>query len=539
MNRVRGLVPRSMRARATVATSALFAVALMISAVGLLMLLRRTMTDNVESTLRLRASDVVGLVAGGVIPERIAIVDEENSFVQVIQNGLVIASSENVRGEPPIVNPASTAAVTMRPAALGHASFRVVTMQTNTSTAETVIVGAALEPVDDTVGAATLGLAVGAPLLLALVAAMTWRVVGRSLYPVEAIRSEVAMIGVTDLHRRVPAPSGDDEIARLAGTMNDMLDRLESGTVRQRRFVSDASHELRTPVATIRHELEVALASRTPVDWSSVAADVLDEDLRMQRLVDDLLWLARHDSAAVAVPSVLVDLDEVVLSQIRRQIGREAGVTIDAHEVGAGQVRGRADDLARVVVNLLDNAVRYARTRVAVSLGSSEGQVALSIDDDGPGVAPTDRLRIFERFTRTDEARDRDHGGAGLGLAIAAGIAVEHGAVIAVTDSGLGGARFTLAMADARSTSIPIQVGRNTRTVASPRPGRPKPPPEAQFEKPYRDGDDRHDASHLGAGRDGEAEPAPRRQDEHDRRERRGHRDEDRDVTDHKRSDGE
>ncbi len=449
MSRLRRLAPTSMRARATLAATVLFAVALTIAAAALVAVLRSTMTDNVDTTLALRATDIAGLLAVGADPASVAIVDEEDSFVQVVVGDEVVASSVNVAGEGPIVDLLPGEVVTERGGPLDGA-FRVIETRVETPTGPArVIVGNALEDVVRTVEVTLLTLALGMPVLLLLAGAMTWIVVGRSLRSVEAIRAEVAEIGASGLHRRVPTPPGDDEIVRLAGTMNDMLDRIESGTMRQRRFVSDASHELRTPIATIRHELEVALAHSADTDWALIAGEVLDEDLRMQRLVDDLLWLARHDSEGPRLRATLVDLDEVVLLQLRRQPPRP-GVSIDAKGVSAGQVRGRADDLTRVVQNLLDNAIRHASGHVVVGVRSEGGAVQFHVDDDGPGVDPELRASIFERFTRSDEARDRDHGGAGLGLSIVAEIVDEHGGAVTVGESPLGGARFTVDLPDAR-----------------------------------------------------------------------------------------
>ena len=399
------------------------------------------MTDNVDTALRLRATDIGALLEGGTELDEVAIVDEEDSFVQLIVNGEVVASSGNIEGEGPITDARPGTIATTESNPVGDAAFRVLVAPARTpSGSMTVIVGNTLEDVDGTVQVALATMAVGMPLLVLFAGVMTWVVVGRALRPVESIRAEVAEIGVTDLHRRVPPPRTDDEIGRLAETMNDMLDRIESGTLRQRRFVSDASHELRTPIATIRHELEVAIRHRRSADWPTVAAEVLEEDLRMQRLVDDLLWLARHDQERDRGPAALVDLDEIALRQTVRQAPPEA-VVIDGSGIGAGQVRGNADDLTRVVQNLVDNAARHATSRVAVTVaGDVAGRVHLHVDDDGPGVPAEMRAAVFERFTRSDEARDRDHGGAGLGLAIAAEIAVEHDGVLSVTDSPLGGA---------------------------------------------------------------------------------------------------
>ncbi|WP_395154221.1 sensor histidine kinase [Ilumatobacter sp.] len=231
-----------------------------------------------------------------------------------------------------------------------------------------------------------------------------------------------------------------------------MLDRLEASNIAQAQFVSDASHELRTPIAVIRHELEVLIRTDDDTRWREVAGDVLDENLRMQRLVEDLLLLARREGRAGDPPRVdrsLVDLDDIVLGEAHRV---HTDKVIGTSGISAGQVRGNSDQLIRVVRNLVDNALRHAQARVLVSVTSTdEGLVVLAVEDDGPGVAEPDRERIFERFRRSDEARTRDDGGSGLGLAIVAGIVADHFGTVSVDMSpALGGARFAATLADAR-----------------------------------------------------------------------------------------
>ncbi len=442
----------TVRARTTIAATLLFALALAAGGVGLVMILQNTMIDNVDTALRLRAADIGGLLEGGTNLTDVTIVDEDESFVQIIAGGRVVAASENVEGEEPISTESPGRIVTSDAHPVDDGAFRILVSEAETPSGPvTVIVASTLEDAERTMEVTLGTLAVGMPLLVVLAAGMTWVLVGWALRPVELIRAEVAEIGSTDLHRRVPQPESADEIGRLAGTMNDMLDRIESGSIRQRRFVSDASHELRTPIATMRHELEVALRSSASTDWPAVANSVLEEDLRVQRLIDDLLWLARHDHQRDRGPGELVDVDEILLRQVGRQTPRQ-GVAIDVSKVSAGQVRGHADDLTRVVQNLLDNAVRHASSRVKVELvGDEHGRVHLNVDDDGPGVPAAMRDAIFERFTRIDEARDRDHGGSGLGLAIASEIVSEHGGALTVSGSPLGGARFTVELEDTRS----------------------------------------------------------------------------------------
>jgi signal transduction histidine kinase len=296
------------------------------------------------------------------------------------------------------------------------------------------------------------------PALVAVVGTVTWLLLGRTLGPVEAIRREAEAIGATSLHRRVPEPRSDDEIGRLARTMNRMLDRLEGSARRQQQFVSDASHELRTPVTAIRTDLEVALAEGGGADWPTVARAVLTEDARLETVISDLLVLATDDEDGPTERSGAgpVDLDTLVAEEAART--RPVPVTasgpgLDRPASPAPVVTGSAPRLQRALANLLDNACRHARERVEVALSATATDVRVDVDDDGPGIEPADRERIFERFTRLDDGRARDKGGAGLGLAVVRSIVVRHGGTVSVSDSPLGGARFRVVLPRASRTT--------------------------------------------------------------------------------------
>jgi signal transduction histidine kinase len=281
---------------------------------------------------------------------------------------------------------------------------------------------------------------IGIPILVLLVGVIAWYLSGRALRPVEAIRAEVDEISGTTIHRRVPEPAADDEVGRLARTMNRMLERLETSSARQRDFVSNASHELRSPIAAIRATVEVALRRPDSTDWNEIAARILDEDKRMEETVSELLELARLDEDGAAVPTTTVDLDEVVLEETRRV----DGAIVRTGGVLAGRVQGSRPQLARVVRNLIANALRHADHLVDVSLRSDDGTVELVVDDDGPGIPAADRERVFERFARLDEGRARDAGGTGLGLAIVRAVVERHRGTVAVQDAPGGGARFVV-----------------------------------------------------------------------------------------------
>ncbi len=257
----------------------------------------------------------------------------------------------------------------------------------------------------------------------------------------EAIRLQAESITGKTMDRRVPEPATDDEVGRLARTMNAMLARLETSAQKQRQFVSDASHELRSPLASIRTNLEVALHNPDRADWPEVAQRALAEDVRMEDTVSELLDLARLDEAEGPAPIDTlpeVDLDELVLDDTVQQ----RRVPVDTGRVSAGRVHGRRDQLQRVVRNLLDNAARHASSTVAVGLVTDDDVVELTVDDDGPGIRPEERELVFERFTRLDDGRARDAGGLGLGLSMVKAITEHHGGTVVIEDAPIGGARL-------------------------------------------------------------------------------------------------
>jgi signal transduction histidine kinase len=280
------------------------------------------------------------------------------------------------------------------------------------------------------------GLRLGIPLVVLVVAIVAWFLAGRALRPVESMRREVESISASTLQRRVREPRSHDEVARLARTMNSMLTRLQASRDHERQFLSDASHELRSPLASMRAQLETG-------DWPNHAGGVRAEADRLAHIVDDLVDLAKADEAAP--PTTETDLDEVVLEEVAA-IAATADVQIRTSGVSAARLIGDRPALARLVRNLVENATRHAASTVEVGLTETDGQITLTVDDDGDGVAPDDRERIFERFTRTDSSRSRDTGGVGLGLAVVRATARRHGGDVTCTDSPAGGARFVVSV---------------------------------------------------------------------------------------------
>jgi len=310
-------------------------------------------------------------------------------------------------------------------------------------------VASPLDGINRTVDRVRRSLYVAVPSLIGLVGIMTWVMTGAALRPVEAITRRAKVISGTTLHERVPEPASDDEIGELARTMNLMLARLEHSSEQQRRFMSDASHELRSPVASIKTQIETALMDPEGTDWQKLAETVLVEDERLEALVTDLLALSRLEEGSER-PVAEVDLDEVVFDQMPRT----TRVPIDKSAVGAGRVVAVYGDMASVVRNLIDNAERHAASQVKVSLVTVGPFVRLSVDDDGPGVAPQDRQKVFQRFSRLQEGRSRDAGGAGLGLALTRRIVEAHGGKIFIETSPLGGASFVVELPNAAEDGL-------------------------------------------------------------------------------------
>lgn len=323
-----------------------------------------------------------------------------------------------------------------------HGRFRISATAVGT---RMLIAGYSMRDVDRSLGAQRTTLMGAVPSLAALMGLLNWLVLGQALRPVEAIRREVRAIGPDELGRRVPEPANAVELERLASTMNEMLERLDDSAERQHRFIADAAHELRSPLAGMRGQLEVNLAHPDAPERREAEESILVETKRMQRLVDDLLLLTRADHNSLALGEHVVDLDDLVLEEAGR-LRQVSSLTINTERVSAGQIIGDEAQLRRVIRNLADNAIRHAETTVSFALDEGDGRVELVVSDDGTGVPAADAERIFERFTRRDDARDRDSGGSGLGLAISREIAHKHGGTL-VLDSTSGpqtGARFVL-----------------------------------------------------------------------------------------------
>ncbi|MDT0306980.1 HAMP domain-containing sensor histidine kinase [Streptomyces sp. DSM 44917] len=483
----------SVRARAALGATAVVAVALIAAGLVMLGLLRGNLGEQVDLQADVAARDVAGQLATGTGFEDLELdgdapvqVVDGDGLVRAVNDGLEAISGTSTSVVTPQRPPAQRqpapgedgdddsdaetdsdsddddddedAGTGLRPGEIGDrvahrsgsatidgrtADYRFAQVEVTTTRGEAAVVhaGAPVGVERAAVDSVRDSMLVGVPALLAVVAAVTWLVTRRALRPVEGIRREMAAITrSTDLTRRVPEPPARDEIGRLARTTNETLAALEHSVERQRRFVADASHELRSPIASLRTQLEVAAAHPELLDLPGAVEDTV----RLQTLAADLLLLARLD-AGERPQRASVEPADLVAEVLRRRTGDR--VPVRAEGLAPVRITGSPGQLARVLGNLLDNAQRHAASAVRVSVRAGErGRAVVEVADDGPGVPEEDRERIFERFVRLDDARSRDEGGAGLGLAIARDVAERHGGTLTVSRAPEGGALFALTL---------------------------------------------------------------------------------------------
>jgi signal transduction histidine kinase len=387
---------------------------LLVGGAFLLLVLQSSLTSAAWSNLSVRANDVARLLAEEGIRETQSTLAEDRRSgeqVQIIDhaNRVVAWSSRRLRGDPismlsPVPGKTAKEQLPQVPA-LGDddevlVSARGVEVHEQSYV---VLVAAPLEVQTDTLRTVGLLLLAAAPLLVALVAVAVWVLIGQSLRTVERIRRQVAEIDGRRLHERVEVPPTGDEIAALASTMNQMLDKLEHSDNTHRAFFSDASHELRSPLSTLVTTAEVASLDESGKTWLDMQQTVLSESNRMQSLVEDLLTLAKVDAHQLQLDVQDVDLDDVLDSEIKRlRTVSSLQVTANLQPV---RVRGDERRLAQVFRNLLDNAARHAKSRIVVRMERRPSEVVVSVDNDGEIISPEDRDRAFERFARLDASK--------------------------------------------------------------------------------------------------------------------------------------
>jgi signal transduction histidine kinase len=433
----------TLRTRLMTICLAALALALAAGSLALYVVLHVEGLHRVDRAARASSSEVAGLIRTGRLPQTLPVTGVE--IIQVLDSdGRVLSASANADRLTSILRPEELAdarrgPVTVSGSRLGITSrLRVSATGVATGTDRATVVVA--EPVDDLVedsDALRLVLLVGYPALLVVFGLIAWRVIGATLRPVEALRAAADNISGTGREDRLPVPPSQDEIHALAATLNSMLDRLDDARDREAQFVADAAHELRSPLASLRMQVDVA--RRFGQDGEDVAAlDELDLDIdRMSALVEDLLVLARLETGTVSGHAASADVHE----ELARVASHWPPVVLVEGEAGRDLLVGaRPDEVARILVNLVGNAARYSDV-VRITSSRRDDLVVLWVDDAGPGISPADRERAFERFTRFDEARDRESGGAGLGLALVRATVRARGGDVRLADSPLGGLR--------------------------------------------------------------------------------------------------
>jgi signal transduction histidine kinase len=425
---------------------AIVALALAMAAAGVVVVvlledsLDRSVTESARSAGRQVAIQLAREGARDLSASEVASTGDTEAVTQVLDlGGRAIASDPAIVGRPALTGARPTPGhevVETLPLGLNGdgADYRVVTQHVNGPDGPYTVVSArSLEPVTEASTRLTLLLSLIALPLLAISGLAVYRAVGSALRPVERMRRTVAEVSTRDLTARVALPPGRDEVHRLATTLNSTLDRLASAQSAQRRFVADASHELRSPLSTISTALDVFSQHPDSIGADELVPVITRETARLRELVDDLLVLARTDDTTDRPSGSEVDLDDIVRAEAERGA---PGTTLEIEVRAApAKVHGSEAQLRRAVRNLVDNARDHARHRLRVASRISGDVAVVEVSDDGPGIGPADRERVFERFVRLDDSRQRHHGGTGLGLPIVAGIAARHDGRARYTES--------------------------------------------------------------------------------------------------------
>lgn len=446
MRLLTGRLGSSVRVRVT--ATALLAVAVAVVVIALVVAAglhhdrRKALTASATEQAQEIMSFNPGLRRPLILPPKATV---QSGLVQVVADGQVLGSSRPLRFLGPLWAPGQSEVqpVPDQLAAIAPDGWVVAVPVSGGRTKAAVVVVISMEQYDHSISEVTTLLEWTSAVLLAFLAVVCWFSVGRALRPIESMRREVSEVATVHSVHRVAEPPGDDEVARLARTLNSMLDRIQASTERERRFVADASHELRSPIANIRTELEVALHTPDLADWPEVAGEVLGQNQRMEQLVSGLLLLARSDEGSLIEAEEPTDLVRLLVDLVGGLPATPRVIVEVAEGSGPAAVGVPRVYLERMVGNLVDNARRFAATHVRVRVSTPGPLVELRVQDDGPGVPEGDRQRIFERFVRLDEARHRREGGFGLGLAIVADLSRFYRGSIEVT-SASPGAEFVL-----------------------------------------------------------------------------------------------
>jgi signal transduction histidine kinase len=457
----RQLRPRRtrLRTKVTVIAGLGLSAAVVLGLLLMYLLLVQSVHRTVDGQLRSYADQLAQAGRSGTWPDPLPASSlDPNAEAQVLApDGSVLAATRVLRGLPAVYTlPQGGSTPVRQKAADGVIPHEVKIVGQRTTVAGrqvTIVTGTSTGVLSNISEASTRLLVLGVPAIVLLALGTVWLVVGRALRPVEHIRHAVTDISSADLSRRVPEPGTDDEIGHLAQTMNGMLARLEDSARRQRRFVADASHELRSPLAAIRTSLEVGLTHPDKAPWPEIAERAMGQSRRLEELVEELLVLAKADEHELTAQQLRVEVNTLLQDVAAETSTDGIDIVVDA-PAGVATI-GSPDHLRRLFGNIAENAAHYARARITITAMSVADCLRVEIDDDGRGIPEEDRERVFDRFVRLDGSRERGSGSTGLGLAIAREITIAHDGHIYVTESPLGGARVvvTLPWVDASAVS--------------------------------------------------------------------------------------
>jgi len=463
----------SLRTSITLITTAVVAFVLAASSSVLVHWLRASQLDDADQVLSHKVGLVETALRTGAPPEFLAPSGFETGQLQVVApDGRLLAHTQGLADQvrldvftpPPVGHQIARITTAQRLGTTGDDRYRVIARTIRYGLDwVTVYAASSLRPADQVVHSLVVGLWIALPVLVLLAAVATWFLTGRALRPVEEMRRHLDNVQSAGSEQRLAPTGRAAELDRLAATLNGMLDRISESDAIRRQFLADASHELRSPLASARTMLEVGLEYPDLTDWPETATDVMVEVQRLQGLAGELLALARAEGGERALTRELLELGALVSEEVQRtgdarvslSIATDAPVSVDKALV------------VRLLRNLLDNARRHAQSRVTVNVagripGSDQQQATVQVHNDGDEIPLDQREKIFEPFTRLDNARARDEGGAGLGLSIARRIAEVHGGTLMVVDTTRGAAfLLTLPLADAsapRPSAEPIET---------------------------------------------------------------------------------
>lgn len=439
---------RGVRLDAALVAVAVVVAALVVGAVFLVASTRAELVRGVEALVTTRSQDLAQLVATGDVAA--VLPASRSTSAQVIDSdGRVIAATGDIEGQVPVVSISETSdgVTTLTVPTLdsgdhgeqegesddNEGPYLVAVTGVETPTGRVIVlVAGSLAAAEAAASTLTPLLVGGIPLLALVVGVTTWILAGRTLKPVRLMTEEASQITATDLGRRIPSPGTRDEIQLLAETLNRMLGRLDASITTQRRFIADASHELKSPVTSLLAMTEVASQHPERIDVERFASDAHAESRRLAHLVDDLLTLARSDEGALVVEPTRFDLSELIAEETTRLWPTHTTVHLEG--VVPVIIDGDRRRIGQAIRNLVDNAVRHARGNVWIETLPSQHQIDIVIADDGPGIPPASREEVFDRFVRLDDARSRDQGGTGLGLAVVRTIIDAHGGTVELVD---------------------------------------------------------------------------------------------------------